>query len=106
MIDFDLVRGIALRLPDVQASDSARGPALKVRGRLMACPAIHKSAEPNTLMVRVSMEERDQRIATNSDVYYVTDHYRKYPALLVRMSKIERDSLEDLLTCSWRFLFE
>jgi hypothetical protein len=106
MIDFDLVRDIALKLPEVQATESARGPGLKVRGRLMACPAVHRSAEPNTLMVRVSMEERERRIEANPDIYYVTDHYRKYPALLVRLSKIERNSLEELLTCSWQFVFE
>lgn len=105
-MDFDVVREIALSLPDVEASESARGPGLKVCGKLMACPAIHKSAEPDTLMVRVSMEEREKRIADYPGVYYITDHYRKYPALLVRLAKIDRDSLENLLGCAWRFVYE
>jgi hypothetical protein len=106
MISFDLVREIALELPDVEATESSRGPGLKVHGKLMACPAIHKSAEPATLMVRVSKDEREKRIAKDPDVYYVTDHYRNYPALLVRLSEIDRDSLENLLGCSWRFVYE
>ena len=99
MIDFDLVRDLALKLPDVQATVSPRGPGLKIRNKLMACPAIHKSADPDTLMVRVSMAERERRIATNPEIYYVTDHYRKYPALLVRLSRIDQASLENLLAC-------
>ena len=106
MINFDLVRDIALRLPDVEATESSRGPGLKVCGKLMACPAIHKSVEPETLMVRVSKDEREERIAKDPDVYYITDHYRSYPALLVRLSKIDQDSLANLLGCSWRFVYE
>lgn len=55
MIDFDVVSEVALKLPDVEGVVSSRGPALKVRGKLMACPAIDKSAEPDTVMVRVSL---------------------------------------------------
>jgi hypothetical protein len=106
MIDFDVVREMALKLPDVEGVVSSRGPAIKVRGKLMACPAIDKSAESDTVMFRVSMAEREKRIAENPDVYYVTDHYRNYPALLVRMRKIDRKTLDELLGCSWRFVFE
>lgn len=106
MIDFDDISEMALKLPDVEGVVSSRGPALKVRGKLMACPAIHKSAEPDTVMIRVSMAEREKRIAENPDVYYVTDHYQNYPALLVRMPRIDREMLDELLGCSWRFVFE
>ena len=106
MIEFNLVRDIALKLPDVRATDSARGPSLKLRGKLMACAATHKSAEPDTLMVRVSMAEREKRIAQDPAVYYLTEHYRDYPALLVRLSKIDRAALENLLGCSWQFVYE
>jgi hypothetical protein len=106
MIDFILVQEIALKLPDVTATESSRGPGLKAHGKLMACPATHKSAESDTLMVRVSKDERESRIAGDPREYYVTDHYRDYPALLVRLSEIDRESLEDLLGCSWRFVHE
>ena len=106
MTDFEMVRDMALKLPDVKATESPRGLGLKVRGKLMACTATHKSAEPNTLMVRVSVAEREKRIAEDPEVYYLTDHYRDYPALLVRLTKINRKSLENLLGCSWQFIYE
>ena len=105
MTDFKTVRDMASKLPDVKVTESQRGLGLKVRGKLMACTATHKSAEPNTLMVRVSVAEREKRIAQDPEVYYLTDHYRNYPALLVRLSKIDRKSLENLLGYSWQFIY-
>lgn len=96
-VDFDIVRQIALALPGVEDSTTSRGPSLKVGGRLLACPAIHKSAEPGSLVVKIGFDERAKLIATDPDVYYVTDHYVNYPTVLVRMSRIHRDSLRDLL---------
>ena len=43
---FDVVREIGLALADVEDSTMYGGLALKVRGKLLACLAIHKSAEP------------------------------------------------------------
>jgi len=71
--------------------------ALKVHGRLLACRAIHKSAEPNSIVVKLPIEQREELIAAEPDVYYVTGHYENYPSVLVRLSQINRDALRDLL---------
>ena len=81
-------------------------PSRSARGKLMACPAIHKSAEPETLMVRVSKDERARLIADDPNTYYVTDHYRNYPSVLVRLSRISEEALEMVLGLSWKFVFE
>ncbi|HLG53787.1 MAG TPA: hypothetical protein VI485_00565 [Vicinamibacterales bacterium] len=103
-IDFNDVRTIALELPGVEECTTSRGLSLKVRGRLLTCPAIHKSAEPNSLMVRISLAERAHLLADDPDTYYLTDHYSSYPAVLVRLSQISRDSLRDLLESAARFV--
>ena len=103
-IDFDVVRKIALALPDVEESTIHGAPSLKVRGRLLTCPAIHRSAEPGTLAVRVDFDQRAELMAAEPSVYYVTDHYVNYPTVLVRLSQIDRDSLRDLLGMAWRFV--
>jgi hypothetical protein len=33
---------------------------------------------------------------------YLTDYYRRYPLVLVRLSTIDRDALRDVLSGSWR----
>src|SRR5579864_9808280 len=103
-IDFDIVKGIALTMSGVEESTAYRSPALKVRGKLMACIPVHKSAEPDSLAVCIDFEQRAELLATAPDVYYLTDHYANYPSVLVRLSRIHPDALRDLLGMSWRFV--
>ncbi len=101
---FDVVREAARLLPDIEESSGTRGPSLSVRGKLLTCPALHKSAEPNSLVVKIGFDQRTELIAGDPAVYYVTDHYMDYPSVLVRMSQIDRESLQGLLLSSWRFV--
>lgn len=102
--NLETVREIALALPDVKENVTKLGIGWKVKGQLMTCEAIHKSAETNSLMVRVSTKERERLIKKDPDVYYLTDHYRPYDAILVRLSRIDEESLRKLLESSWRFV--
>lgn len=101
---FENVRDIGLALPDVEDSTMYGKLALKVRGKLLTCLAIHKSAEPGSLVVRIDFEQRAGLLAEALETYYLTDHYRNYPAVLVRLSRITADQLRDLLGASWRFV--
>jgi hypothetical protein len=103
-INFDSVRKIGLALPGVEESTAYGSPALKIRGRLMACLPTHRSAEPGSLMVRVDFDDRTELLAAAPDVYYVTDHYLNYSAVLVRLSRIPPDFLKDLLGMAHKFL--
>lgn len=96
-IDFDSVRKIGLTLPDVEESTAYGSPALKVRGKLMACVPTHRSAEPGSLAVRVGFDDRAELLAAAPDVYYMTDHYLNYNAVLVRLSRVAPGVLRDLL---------
>ncbi|MGH7656215.1 MAG: MmcQ/YjbR family DNA-binding protein [Gemmatimonadaceae bacterium] len=98
-----MVRKIALALPDVDESTIHGAPSLKVRGRLLACPAIHRSAEPETLAVQIGLDRRSELIAAGPAVYYVTSHYVNYPTVLVRLSRIHKDRLRDLLAAARLF---
>lgn len=101
---FDLVRQLGLSLPDVEESTMYGTPALKVRGKMFACIASHKSAEPGTLVIRMDFDQRDELIATDPSTYYLTDHYVGYTTVLVRLSRVHPDALRDLLLTAWRFM--
>jgi hypothetical protein len=101
---FDAVVELARAIPDVEELVSARGRGLKIRGKLLACQAIHKSAEPNSLMVRMGFDERELLLATEPDTYYLTDHYRGHPAVLVRLPKISREALGEVLEGAAKFV--
>jgi hypothetical protein len=103
-IDFDTVRKIGLTLPGVEASTAWGAPALKVRGKLLACVPTHRSAEPGSLVVRVDFDDRAELLAASPDVYYLTDHYLGYSAVLVRLSRVTQDVLRDLLGMAHKFV--
>jgi len=100
---FEKVRAVGLTLPHVEAATKYDGsPVLRVRGCFMAGLATHRSAEPETLVVRATFEEREWLLADAPETYYLTDYHRPYPVVLVRLSQIDRDALRDLLSVSWR----
>lgn len=100
---FDTVRSIAAELPDVEEGIAWRVPVWRLRGRMLACTASHKSAEPDTLVVLIGFDQRDAMIADDPATYYLKPHYENYPSVLVRLSQIKRDALKDLLKAAWRF---
>ena len=102
-VDIDVVRELALALPDVEEATSWGATSFKVNGRMFACQAIHSSAEDGTLMVRVDNNLRDALLAEEPDVYYLTPHYAPYPALLVRLARVSRRSLRKLLGTAYLF---
>jgi hypothetical protein len=103
-VTFDLVRKIAATLPGAEDASAYGSPAIKVGGVLMACIAINKAAEPNSLMVRIAFDQRDAMIEEAPETYYLKDHYAPYPCVLVRLSRITATQLKDLLHASWRFV--
>jgi hypothetical protein len=100
---FEKVKKIGFSLPDVEATTKYDGsPVLKLGGCFMAGLATHRSAEPDTLVVRCGCEDRERLLEDSAETYYVTDYYRRYPLVLVRLSCVNRDALHDLLSVSWR----
>jgi hypothetical protein len=103
-VTFDTVRKIARTLPGVEDATAYGSPAIKVNGTLMACIAVNKAAEPNSLMVRIDFDQRDAMIEEAPETYYLKDHYAPYPSVLVRLSQVSEAELRDILKASWRFV--
>lgn len=104
---FNIVQEMGLALPGVEAATKYDGsPMLKLRGSFMAGMAMHASAEPQTLVVRMGVEEREWLLAEAPNTYYLTDYYANYPLILVRLSRVSPDALRDLLSVSWRLTSE
>jgi hypothetical protein len=100
---FDPVRAVGLSLPDIVAEIRYDGaPVLKARGIFVAAIAMHASAEPATLVVRTEIADREWLLEDAPETYYVTDYYRRYPLVLVRLARVDRDALRDLLSTSRR----
>jgi hypothetical protein len=101
---FETARQIGLALPDVLDGTAYGAPALKLRGKLIACVPTNKSAEANSLMVNIDLELRAELLRQHPDIYYITEHYAPHPTVLVRLSKITRTDLKELLRDACRFV--
>jgi len=99
---FEIVKAVGLTLPDVEAITRAGSPRLTRGGSFMAGLADHPSAEPGTLVVRYDEQERDWLLEDAPGTYYLTDYYRRWPLILVRLPQIAPEALRDLLAASWR----
>ena len=104
MPTFDTVRTIAVEMPGVEEGTAYGVPALKVRGKLLACVPSHRSAEPDSMVVRLGFDDRAELLEADPSVYYVTDHYVAYTAVLVRLSRINPDALRDLIGLAYKFV--
>src|SRR6516165_2223202 len=95
---WDTVRELVRALPESEEGTSYGTPAFKVRGKLFV--RLHDSG--HSVVVRIGPAERDMRIQADPKAFYITEHYRPYPWMLVRLSAVRRDDLADILEESWR----
>ncbi len=102
MPTFETVREMGLALPDTAESTSYGTPALKVHGKLIA--RLREDCE--SLALRTDFGEREELLAADPETYYITGHYRDFPWVLVRLSRVRPDALRDLLRRAWRLASE
>ena len=97
MATVDDVRRLALGLPETSEKPCYGTPGFYVRKHLFA----RIRSDDETLVVKVDMGERELLMGAEPDVFFVTDHYRDWPYVLVRIPAIEPDELAEVLTDSW-----
>ncbi len=73
-------------------------PAIKVGKKLVL--RMHQK-EDAIVMLLSSVEEQQMLIARDPMVFYITDHYKGYPAVLVRPT-IEESGFRELMEVAWR----
>ena len=103
-VSFEDVAAIGSELNGVERTLAWGQPALKVRGKMFVCMAAHRSAEPNSLVVMMDRADRDALIADAPDTYYLKDHYVNHPCVLVRLSRVRRDGLRDVVIGAYNFV--
>ena len=92
------LRKLAMRLPEVEEGTSYGTLAFRVKGRLLA----RLREDDESLVVRSDFGEREILIEADPRSYFITDHYRNSPMLLVHLSVVEAGELGALLEESWR----
>ena len=95
---WEVVRAIARALPDAVEGTSYGTPAFFVRKKLFV--RLHQSGE--ALVLNMSIEEREALMAKDPETFFITDHYLKYPYVLVRLATVTEEALRQLIQESWR----
>lgn len=100
MADWRTVRRIASALPEVEENVSHGQPSFRVRGKLFAWMSPKREAD-GAFVVRVDRDEKRLILESNPDVYFETPHYHGYPAVLIRLDRIDRDELAERIEDAW-----
>lgn len=100
-VDFETVREIVCALPGVEEGTSYGTPAFRVRKRFF----VRLRDDGEVIVVKLaSDEEREALMAAKPATFFTTDHYRGHPMLLVRLAKVRKGELAELLQRAWREL--
>ncbi|NUS70449.1 MAG: hypothetical protein HOQ41_19025 [Ensifer adhaerens] len=87
----------AAGLPEVTIGTSYGTPALLVKDKSFV-----RMKDGETLVVMCALEEKEMLLELDPRLYFQTDHYKGWPAMLVRLSEIDDQSLTGRLVAAWR----
>src|SRR6185437_16765296 len=87
-------RKIALALPGAYEKPHYGKPSVFM-GESFFC-RVHDKEDAVVIDVG-SMEMRDVMLEAEPELFYITEHYRNYPAVLARLSALDGKTLKDLL---------
>ncbi|HEV7308330.1 MAG TPA: MmcQ/YjbR family DNA-binding protein [Ensifer sp.] len=100
-LDLNFARVVKLAkaagLPEISVGTSYGTPALLVKDKSFA-----RMKDDETLVVMCALDEKDMLLELDPGLYFETDHYRGWPAMLVRLSAIDDQSLTGRLVAAWR----
>lgn len=88
-------------MPGTEQSTSYGTPAIKVKGKLLS--RLRTEAE-GSLALRCGILDRQILLQSDPESFFLTDHYRDYPWILVRLDKISKSSLTEVVSRGWRLL--
>jgi len=87
----------ATKLPGIEAAASYGTPSLTVRGKLLL-----RVKDADTLVLRCTLEDKAMLIEAAPAIYFETDHYAGWPAVLARLSAIDDAELAHRLAQAWQ----
>ncbi len=88
---------IALALPDVEEKVGRYEIDLTRNGRHIA----RLRDKATTLAIRVPWELHDQLLAMKGTKFFKTDHYTRYPYVLIRVEDLDEDRAGSLVAASF-----
>ena len=99
-VTYDEVRQLVHALPGGEEGRAYGGPSLhvgrKFLGRLLE--------DRETLVLRIDETERAHLLEDSPDAFFLTDHYRPHPYVLINLLAVDRLLLRRLVHQAWRLV--
>ena len=86
-------------LPEVREGTWYGTPSLHVRGKSFLRL---KEDGASVVFLLDSVDEQEFLISSKPEVYFITDHYRGWPSVLARLSKLRAAEARVRLAVGWR----
>jgi hypothetical protein len=92
---------IALKLPGAEAGMAYGTPSVRIAGKIFSR---WRTEAEGGLAIRCDFLDRQILLQADPDTFFLTDHYRDYPMVLVRLDRISAKALTDLAQRAWRLV--
>ena len=99
MVSKAQVKKIVLSFPGAEEGTSYGYPSYKVAGKFFTRL---RDEDASLVMAVGSIDERDMLLQADPSVFHITDHYKNYAYVLVRIAKISEKDLRRMLERRWR----
>lgn len=86
-----------LQLPGLSKSTFMNRPSLRHRGK-----SIFGSKDGKSLVVYCPLEIKELLLEAEPEIYFQTDHYIGYPAVLMRPEKVDKERLRERIEAAWQ----
>jgi hypothetical protein len=93
----ETVRQLALAMPDTVERPSYGTPGFFVKKKLFA----RLLEDGDSVVIKIDFDQRELLMQAKPQTYFITEHYRNYPLMIVRLSKVSQSALRDLLRDAW-----
>lgn len=97
-VTFETVRELAHAFPGVEDGTSYGTAALRVKKKFMA----RLREDGDSVVFKVGFDEREMLMAAKPAVFYITDHYRAYPSVLLRLSEATKQDAANVVELAWK----
>jgi hypothetical protein len=84
-------------LPEIEQTTSYGTPSLKVRKKFLC-----RVKDSDTVVVACPLEEKELLMEAAPEFYFETDHYKCWPAILVRVHAIPANELSLRINRAWQ----
>jgi hypothetical protein len=99
-VTFAGARRLALALPGVVEGTRYGTPAFRIAGRFF----FRLREDGESLALKIDFDTREALLQASPRAFFLTDHYRGYPAMCVHLSAVRLPELKAVLEESWRFV--